>query len=244
MLEAVRRKKLDIAPNALKGGGMGGKVRVYWDNSNIYNCAANTVKEREKAPRAGERIRVNFEALKRLALAGREGLVIRGRKGMNIPRRKEPVVIAASKPPTEGALWNAMASSKDVRLLNQYNRGGGREQQVPDLQLRLEMTADVLDSDAPGVAVLLTGDGGFLPWLQRMHAEGWGAEVLAWESGHNRGLKEWAEKNGVFISLDDYCDAVTYVAKAPWRRGPKIRRRSAELTRRDLLARPKASPAR
>jgi hypothetical protein len=69
----------------------------------------------------------------------------------------------------------------------------------------------------PGIAVMLTGDGagfldgvGFHADLERMRKKGWGVEVLAWERTCNPRLKEWADKIGVFVSLENFYDAITF----------------------------------
>lgn len=86
-----------------------------------------------------------------------------------------------------------------------------REQQVPDERLQKTMLEDVLDADQPGTAVLLTGDGGFLPTLERMHKKGWAIEVLSWEHACKRSMREWVTKNGVFVPLDKYYKPITYL---------------------------------
>ena len=259
MREAVRRGKLKVVRDAMDKGGMDDKVRVYWDNSNIFRGAANAApKQRDFAPR-GE-VRIDFQGIMHLASAGRKGLVIPARAPLNIPQRAYSTVIAASTPPSEGALWGAMGFPKNIRILKKFDRRGGKEQndpgkeqQVPDMQLKLEMMRDILDSPSPGVAVLLSSDGGFLSSVQRMHAEGWAVEILAWRGDCGRKLRDWAQENGVFVPLDDYWEAVTYAGKASraWNRrtgqrkikGWRTERLSAQLTRSDLLRRPKASPA-
>ena len=48
------------------------------------------------------------------------------------------------------------------------------------------------------------------PCLERMHKKGWGVEVLAWERTCNPRLKEWANKIGVFVPLENFYDAITF----------------------------------
>jgi hypothetical protein len=43
-----------------------------------------------------------------------------------------------------------------------------------------------------------------------MHRKGWGVEVLAWERTCNPRLRQWAEKIGVFVPLEDYYETVTF----------------------------------
>ena len=70
----------------------------------------------------------------------------------------------------------------------------------------------------PGIVVMLTGDGagyedgvGFHPDMELMHERGWRIEVLSWRHSCNRRMREWAEENGKFIALDDFCDSATFL---------------------------------
>lgn len=92
------------------------------------------------------------------------------------------------------------------------------EQNMPDRILQLRMLADALDYNGdPGIVVLLTGDGsgylegaGFHSTLERIHSRGWRVEILSWAHSCNRRMREWAERNGVFVPLDDFFEAITF----------------------------------
>ncbi len=65
---------------------------------------------------------------------------------------------------------------------------------------------------------LLTGDGagylegaGFHSTLERMHRRDWRMEILSWVHACNQRMRRWAENNGVFIPLDDFYDAITFM---------------------------------
>lgn len=95
----------------------------------------------------------------------------------------------------------------------------------------------------PGVAVLLTGDGagfqkgyGFHTTPELLHDRGWGIEVLSWRHSCKRQMREWAELNGLFISLDEYYDAITFREES--RPGYSLAPRR-EVVKLDLEARPK-----
>lgn len=104
---------------------------------------------------------------------------------------------------------------------------------------------DALDYNGdPGIAVLLTGDGagysegaGFHSTLERMHKRGWRVEILSWAHSCNQRMRRWAEENGLFIALDDYYEALTFME--PSRPGAEYApaRDSAEL---DVLQPPRA----
>ena len=179
-------------------------VFIYWDNSNIFHEAQRLAAEREESPGARYLVRINFDAVLRLARAGRE---------------VRHAVAVGSIPPEMRHLWNRLESSGvEVKL---FDRGGPErgEQDMPDRLLQLRMLEDALDHNGdPGIAVLLTGDGagyfegaGFHSTLERMHKRGWRVEILSWAHACNQRMRHWAEENGVFVALDDFYAAVTFV---------------------------------
>ena len=179
-------------------------VFIYWDNSNIFHEAQRLAEELNEGPGARYRVRVNFDNMLLLARAGR--LV-------------EKAIAAGSVPPEMRQLWNRMESGGiEVRLFDRGNPERG-EQDMPDRVLQLRMLEDALDHNGdPGVVVLLTGDGagylegaGFHSTLERMHKRGWRVEILSWAHSCNQRMRSWAEENGVFVALDDFYKAVTYM---------------------------------
>lgn len=179
-------------------------VFVYWDNSNVFVEAQRLAEERDEGPNARYRVRVNFDNLLRLAHAGR-------------PLKK--ALAAGSVPPEMRHLWNRLENRGVAVKL--YDRGdpGRSEQDMPDRILQLRMLEDALDHTGdPGIATLLTGDGagylegaGLHSTLERMYKRGWHVEILSWANSCNRRMREWAEKNGVFIALDEYYSAITFL---------------------------------
>ena len=188
-------------------------VFVYWDNSNIFHEAQRIAEEKEGTPGARYLIRIHFDNLMRLARGDR-------------PLKK--AVAAGSVPPEMQMLWNRMENSGvEVRLFDRGARDRG-EQEVPDRWLQLRMLEDALDYNGdPGTVTLLTGDGagyiegqGFHSTLERMHRRGWKVEVLSWLHSCNRGMRDWARANGVFVPLDDYYGAITF--REPSRPGHEL----------------------
>ena len=179
-----------------------GEVFIYWDNSNIFIEAQRLAEERNDQVDARFRVRIQFANMLRLAHADR-------------PLRK--AMVAGSVPPELRQLWNWLEQQGvEVRLFNRIRPDLG-EQEIPDRLLQLQMLEDAMDFD-PGVVVLLTGDGagylegaGFHSTLQRMRRRGWKVEVLSWRHSCNYRMREWAEENGVFIPLDDFYDAITFL---------------------------------
>ena len=178
------------------------RVFIYWDNSNIFISARDVVEEREGQD-ARYRVRIHFRNMLALAQAG---------------RHIEHAVAVGSIPPELRHVWNRMENEGvSVHLLE---RGAmyGREQGV-DQTLSNAMLRDGLDYNGdPGTAVLLTGDGagyadgaGFHADLERMHGRGWTIEVISWRHSCNRRMRQWADRNGKFIALDDFYESVTFL---------------------------------
>lgn len=174
------------------------KVFIYWDNSNIYIEAKRLAADNEGTPGARNLIRIHFDNMLRLAHADRE-----------IGR----AVAAGSVPPEMRQLWNRLENKGvDVEV---FDRG---EQEMPDRFLQLRMLEDGFDNNGnPGIVVLLTGDGagyhdgkGFHRTLERMHKRGWRFEILSWRDACNARMRQWAEANGVFVSLDDFYGSITF----------------------------------
>ena len=179
-------------------------VFIYWDNSNIFHEAQRLAEEREESPGARYRVRINFDNMLRLAHADRV---------------LEQAFAAGSVPPEMRQLWNRLESNGvEVQLFDRGSPQRG-EQEMPDRLLQLRMLENALDYNGdPGIVVLLTGDGagymegaGFHSTLERMHRRGWRVEILSWAHSCNQRMRLWAEENGVFVALDDFYDAVTFM---------------------------------
>lgn len=180
------------------------RVFLYWDNSNIFHEAQRLAEIRSKDPQARYRVRLHFDNVLRLA---------------HSDRPIERALAVGSVPPEMRQLWNRMESTGiEVQLFDHGSRERS-EQEMPDHLLQLRMLEDALDyNNDPGIAVLLTGDGagyregaGFHSTLERMHRRGWRIEILSWAHACNQRLRHWAEAQGVFVRLDDFYDAITFL---------------------------------
>ena len=200
------------------------KVFIYLDNSNIFISAQEAAVEREGEV-ARARVRIHFRNL--LALA-------------HADRPIERAIAVGSIPPELRQVWNRLENEDvEVQLLE---RGAlhGSEQGV-DQVLQTIMLRDTVDyNGVPGIAVLLTGDGsgfvdgvGFHADIERMHGGGWDIEVLSWRHSCNRRMREWAEKNGKFIALDNFYNSITFLEGA-WPGQPVADPRYAEPLQLDL----------
>ena len=197
-------------------------VFIYWDNSNIFH-EAQRLAEREGHD-ARFRVRINFENLMRLAHAD---------------RKVAQALVTGSVPPEMRQLWNRMeAAGVETQVIDRGARERG-EQDMPDRLLQLRMLENTVDFNGdPGIAVVLTGDGagylegaGFHSTLERMHKKGWRIEILSWEHSCNQRMRQWAERNGIFVALGNFYDAITFLEPSELNRS----RIAAEL---DLSKRP------
>ena len=180
------------------------QVFIYWDNSNISHEAQRLAAEHSEGPNARYRVRIHFENLLRLAHADR-------------PLKK--AIAAGSVPPEMRQLWNRMEGQGVEVILCDRGSPGQGEQEMPDRMLQLRRLEDALDYNGdPGIVVLLTGDGagylegaGFHRTLERMQKRHWRIEILSWAHSTNQRMRHWAEMHGVFVPLDDFYEAITFM---------------------------------
>ena len=178
------------------------KVYVFIDNSNVFISAKEAAEKREGNSARFE-VRLNFENLARLAISGRQ---------------IGKVAVVGSIPPPDKTMWSRLEAAMGIAPeLYEHGSLSGGEQGL-DQCLQVHMLRAISDNAEPQIAVLMTGDGagyddgvGFYADLERMHAAGWGIEVISWRRNCKRTLREWAEKAGTFIALDDYYDSITFL---------------------------------
>ena len=133
-------------------------------------------------------------------------------------REVESAYLYGSIPPPNNALWDYLKNMGiNLQLLNKTAEG--TEQESVDMSLQTMMLRTAMDHmSEPSTIAILTGDGagkqlgeGFLSDLKRIKNLGWNIEVYSWENSCNRYLKEYAQKNGKFIALDDYYFSITFL---------------------------------
>jgi hypothetical protein len=176
------------------------QVSIFWDNSNVFVPAIDVAKERDGAI-VGHSLRIHFANLFELARAG---------------RRVNGGYCVGTTPIRNPKLEERLAGVGIGTEFFERGRESGGEQAV-DQALQVHMLRSLVDM-APGIAVLLTGDGagagsgrGYLADLQRMYRGGWEVEVLSWRDACHRGLRSWSEEHGHFVALDDYYESVTFL---------------------------------
>lgn len=194
---------------------MSTNCEIFWDHSNLYAGARNLAATREVMSIVKD-VRVHYESLFELAHAHRSV-------------SKATCVTSTQTVDASSVTGSLSSIGLQVEL---YERGPRTHaEQAVDQALQVHMLRALIDQP-PGVAVLLTGDGagydrgaGFLADLERMHRGGWAVEVLSWNGSCNRHLRNWVEKNGLYIALDDFYDNITYVKKLrrqkPFARPPR-----------------------
>ena len=177
-------------------------VLLFVDNSNIF-ISAKSVAQTKEGRHAKDNIRISFENLLKLALAG---------------RTLKKAYVIGSIPPEQKAVWERLEEATGVKP-ELYERGAstGGEQGL-DQCLQVHMLRSISDNPEPQVAVVMTGDGagyddgvGFHADMARMYESGWGVEVISWEASCRGTLKNWARSNGVFIPLESHYDSITFI---------------------------------
>jgi len=185
------------------------RVHIIWDNSNIFISGRSVCDKVEYKP---DGFRINFENLIDLAADGRE---------------IEHVFCVGSVPPPTDSVWGHI-EKKTGKKPELYERGAasGKEQAV-DQALQTRMLRLGYDFDPPETLVLMSGDGrghqdgtGFYADIKRLHRIGWKVELLSWRDHCNREMREWADKEALFVPLDDFYGSVTFLEKGVRRASP------------------------
>lgn len=179
------------------------QVIIFWDNSNIFIPAQYVARKRDGVLQE-KAVRIHFEHLFDLARGGR-----------NVVK----AVCVGSVPPELEHVWQKLRATGVEVELYERGKGTGKEQGV-DQCLQVHMLRALADIKEPVTAVLLTGDGagyadgiGFHADLERMYKNGWGIEVVSWDCACNKKLREWTEQVGVYVPLETYYEAVTFIQK-------------------------------
>lgn len=176
---------------------------IFWDNSNIHYAGLNHVRPTKEPGIEKEKYRTYFKGLLNLVAQGRQ---------------IDNIYFAGSIPPKEDALWDAVEEELGVlpSLLPRSLSDG--EADTTDHVLQLALLRLALDSPEPNTVALLTGDGagiksgeGFLADAMRLASRGWKFEVYSWDAACHAKLKEFAQKNGKYVKLEDYYENITFV---------------------------------
>jgi hypothetical protein len=173
---------------------------IYIDNSNIF------IGGKENAKRVGEdpaAFRLDFRNFFHLVTSG-------------VDQFDEMVWVGSGDDETE-KIFNAL-KEKGVKLLIIPGVEGGENETV-DMAVQLNMYRHTRKyRDSPGTIVLCTGDGkgysreeGFLYDVEGFILDGWKLILYSWDAVCHHALKQFAAQRGVYIPLEKYYKAITFI---------------------------------
>lgn len=174
-------------------------VNIFWDNSNILLVGRNFSTDQE--PGHKKDFRIYFRNLLQFAANNRD---------------VSYAFVAGSIPPQNDNLWQyfkklgAVVETQERGILN------NKEVAVDEI-IHKKMLERIVDVKTPETIVLLMGDGngyaqgkGFIRQLERAVDYHWEIEVISWNIGCNKRLKEFASHYGTYRELDPVYNSVTF----------------------------------
>lgn len=184
------------------------RIFIYWDDSKILQEGRRLAEERDDWPGAGNILHINRDALLKLAHADR-------------PVQRATWVGPSSEKMRN--IWSCLdASGVEVFACEDKPLGANEKKVVPSYYINERMMLDSLKyCEDPGTIVLLTGDGlGYMDSasclpnaLKTIHEYEWRIEILSWANFCDQRMRQWAEKNGIFVALEDFYEPITYLKR-------------------------------
>jgi hypothetical protein len=175
-------------------------LNLFWDNSNIWIVGKGVAKARD--PGDASAFRIHFANLL---------------DWVAYDRPIDYAFLAGSVPPPKDDLWARLDSLGVEVAVQERGQLTGSEIAVDEV-IQLAMANRILDVP-PATMILLTGDGsgynegkGFVKQLERAVAHKWEIEVVSWNAGCNRRLRQFALDHGIYRSLEGAYDRVTYIS--------------------------------
>lgn len=175
-------------------------INIFWDNSNIWLVGRRVCEKRELGNEGA--FRIHFANLFSHVVGG---------------RNVEYAFVGGSLPPNNDELWGRFEKLGAKVETQQRGALTGSEVAV-DQSIHLAMLERITDSEEPGTMVILTGDGngfmegkGFIKQLERAVKKNWKIEVVSWDIGCNRHLREFAQNNGTYVPLEPAYLNVTFI---------------------------------
>lgn len=122
-------------------------------------------------------------------------------------------ILYGSRPPDNDTIWQR-ARDADFQV-EVFDRSiyTNKEKQV-DVALSTTMLEDSFNhmkADNSDIAVLVAGDGDFLPTIRSLQKRGIGIRVVSWAHAVSRELRDTAEE---FVELDPHFDHLTHPRQA------------------------------
>lgn len=183
-------------------------ISIFWDNSNIWLVGRNVCTQREAGDE--DAFRIHFAHMLDFVRNG---------------RTVDFAFVGGSIPPNNDPLWDRFDNLGIQVEKQQRGQVTGGEVAIDEI-IQLQMANRVLDVTSPGTMVLCTGDGsgysdgkGFIKQLERAHNHGWSIEVVSWDAGCNRHLKQFVQKEGTYRSLESVYDQLTFINNKRWATG-------------------------
>jgi len=180
-------------------------LNIFWDNSNIWLVGRGVCESKE--PGYENDFRIHFEKLFDFVVDNRS---------------VDFAYLSGSIPPQNDGLWRRFDDLGIIVEKQERGIASGGEIAVDEI-IQLSMANRILDSDIPGTMVLLTGDGngydqgkGFIMQLERAKKYGWEIEVVSWDHGCSRQLREFAIANGTYRSLEPVYSEITFINNKRW----------------------------
>lgn len=180
------------------------RISLFWDNSNIWLVGRAVCADRE--PGDEYAFRIHFAKLF---------------NHVRQNRKVQYAFVAGSVPPDSDPLWKRFRNL-NIKVETQERGQSGHEVAV-DEAIQLAMAHRLLDIQGPEVLVLLTGDGagynqgrGFIPSLDRAVQRGCKIEVVSWDRGINKKLKDFALRHGRYVSLESAYGQITFIDNKRW----------------------------
>ena len=169
-------------------------LHLFIDNSNLFIEAQRVAREKFYYDDAlVMRMRVSYGGLLEK---------IRSKRNLN------EAVLVGSRPPQNDGLWDQLRKLGISPRIFERNYSN-REKSV-DAELTNALRDTLEDSPEVGVIALVAGDRDYIPVLERCVKKGWPVEVYFWGQASNAIQR----MDGVeFISMDDFFDDVTFLAK-------------------------------
>jgi hypothetical protein len=116
-------------------------------------------------------------------------------------------LLVGSRPPADDSVWSrARSEGFQVEL---FDRNAANKEKQVDNSLGTSMVVDCFKHMKPergDMAVLVAGDGDYLPNVRALHEQNVRVRVVCWEHCTNRELRETADE---FVSLDEHFDRLT-----------------------------------
>lgn len=116
-------------------------------------------------------------------------------------------ILFGSRPPADDSLWKmAERQGFEVKV---FDRNAANKEKQVDVSLATTMLEDSYEWMQPArhdIAVLVAGDGDFIPNVRSLQRRGYGVRVVFWSHAVSKELRDAADE---FVSLDASFDDLT-----------------------------------